>query len=173
MTTIVGVQEADRCIIGADSQTTSGDRPYTSKHTPKITIIGEYMIAAAGQGLATDVLMHHWKPPSMRTSATEYLHMVRDVVPSIRAAFNKHEVTFTGDESFQALIAMHGQLFEIASDYTVLVRDDGYYAIGSGASYALGALHMGATVEEALEVAELNDIYTSGPMVVRTMRHYT
>lgn len=173
MTTIVGVQNDNGfCTIGADSQTTSGDRPYVARRAVKIATLGEYLIAPAGQGHACDVLMYHWKPPHSRSSEP-YMHMIRDVAPSIRATFQKFDVSFSGDESFQTLIAYHGQLFEIASDYTVLVRDDGYYAIGSGAAYALGALHMGATVEEALEVAELNDIYTSGPMVVRTMRHYT
>lgn len=170
MTTIVGVQEDGYCVIGADSQTTSGDRPYISKYSPKISEHGDFLLAAAGYGLATDVIMHHWRPPQLKTNTSEYTHMVREVAPSLRAVFHKHDVTFGSDESFQALVACNAHLFEIASDYTVLLRDDGLYAIGSGAQYAIGALHMGASVEEALGIAEQNDIYTSGPMVIRTVR---
>jgi ATP-dependent protease HslVU (ClpYQ) peptidase subunit len=43
------------------------------------------------------------------------------------------------------------------------LRDDGIYGIGSGSKYAIGALCVGANWQEALEVAERNDIYTSKP----------
>lgn len=44
-----------------------------------------------------------------------------------------------------------------------------FWAIGSGAKAALGALHMGATAEQAVRVAALIDPYTDDRIV--TMRH--
>ena len=41
-----------------------------------------------------------------------------------------------------------------------------FYAIGSGAHFALGALHRGRTAEEAVRVAEVFDQYTGGPVEV-------
>lgn len=40
---------------------------------------------------------------------------------------------------------------------------EGFYAIGSGAGYAIGALSMGASLEDALKVAEKWDNATRGP----------
>lgn len=40
---------------------------------------------------------------------------------------------------------------------------EGFYAIGSGAGYAVGALSMTATLEQALEVAQKWDNGTRGP----------
>jgi ATP-dependent protease HslVU (ClpYQ) peptidase subunit len=53
-------------------------------------------------------------------------------------------------------------LFEVASDFSVLVRRDGYYGVGTGASYAIGALSAMATPQEAMQIAIENDIYSGG-----------
>jgi hypothetical protein len=44
-----------------------------------------------------------------------------------------------------------------------------FYAIGSGAKAALGALHKGAHALEAVQIAALVDPYTSGPFHVETL----
>jgi hypothetical protein len=41
----------------------------------------------------------------------------------------------------------------------------GFYGVGSGSSYAIGALAQGATVEEALKIASKYDAYTSAPFM--------
>jgi len=169
LTTIVGLQEHDRCTIGCDSQTSSGDRFYASPRQPKVIDNNGVLVACAGSGYACDVAMHMWKPPASN-GVEIYKHVVTKVVPSLRAAFTQHDVTFKDDESFQALIGIEGEIFHIESDFTVLLRDDGIYAIGSGAAYAVGALHMGASVAEAIEIAAANDIYTSPPVAVISQR---
>lgn len=166
MTTIIGIQEPKYCILAADSQTTADGRPYSSSRQPKIASIGDYLVATAGLGLSCDVIQHNWKPPTQRDE-DPYTHMVTTVVPSLRMLLHKHEAVPTGDDTVQVLIAFKGDLFEVATDFTVLMRDDGLYGIGSGSAYAIGALHMGANVEEALRIAELNDVYTAGPFEMR------
>lgn len=42
---------------------------------------------------------------------------------------------------------------------------EAFYAIGSGAKAALGAMHMGATSREAVEIAAKIDPYTGGDIV--------
>ena len=44
--------------------------------------------------------------------------------------------------------------------------DAPYYAWGSGAAFALGAMHMGASAEEAIEVAVKFDVFSGLPMMV-------
>jgi len=156
--------------IAADAQTTSGDRPFGSQHQPKIVTRSDYTYAVAGKGYACDVAQFHWTPPisqAVRGTRDVYMHVVKAVVPSLRDAFDRAGVTFEGDESFQMIIAHRDVLLQIESDFTVLLDDTGWYAIGSGAPYALGALAMGATAEEAVRTAAIFDIWTGGSIEVR------
>ena len=92
--------------------------------------------------------------------------MVTQVALSIRDCLskNKYEKDKTDkDGGFVFLIAYKGTLYEIDETFTVYMRDDGYYGIGSGARWALGALQAGADWQKALEIAEKNDIYTGRP----------
>ena len=156
--------------IAADGQTTSGDRPFESRHQPKIVTRSDYTFATAGKGYACDVAQFHWVPPVSQTGtgvSAVYMHVVKSVVPSLRDAFDRAGVTFEGDESFQMILAHRGVLLQIESDFTVLLDESGWYAIGSGAPYALGALAMGATPEEAVRTAAMFDIWTGFGVEVR------
>lgn len=166
MTTIIGIQEPKYCILAADAQTTAEGRPYLSTRQPKISENSDYLLATAGQGNSCDAILFNWKPPVQR-ELDPYLHMVTTVVPSMRITLQKYDAMPTTDDGLEVLVAFKGTLFEVATDFTVLMRDDGIYGIGSGAAYAIGALHMGATPLEALHIAELNDVYTTGPFDIR------
>ena len=45
------------------------------------------------------------------------------------------------------------------------MRDDGIYGIGSGAAYAVGALHAGATWKQAMQIAAKNNVFTAPPFI--------
>ena len=73
-----------------------------------------------------------------------------------------------GDYDGYALLAdREGTVFELVSNCHVVPSRAGFHAIGSGASYALGALHMGATAEKAVMAAISYDSDTGG--MVRTI----
>jgi hypothetical protein len=93
-----------------------------------------------------------------------YEFMIITFIPSLRRAlvFNGFETGPSNDEDFGMLVSLRGNLFEIASDFSVLVRRDGYYGIGTGAAYAIGALSAMATPQEAMDIAIQNDIYSGG-----------
>ena len=70
---------------------------------------------------------------------------------------------------FSVLIWDSSGLF--VSDQTMTVTDISdvdFYAIGSGSKAAIGAMHMGASAEKAVQVASLCDPYTSA--IVKTYR---
>lgn len=46
---------------------------------------------------------------------------------------------------------------------------DRFYAIGSGSKAALGAMHMGASARQAVEIASKIDPYTGGPITTMTL----
>lgn len=62
-----------------------------------------------------------------------------------------------------------GQLWYYTGDKSFELRPDLPFAIGSGGDYALGALAMGATAEEAIKVASRYDPYTSNQVQVATL----
>lgn len=165
MTTIAAVQTAHGWVIAADGQTTSGDRPFYSEYTPKIICNGDYVYAVAGKGSACDAIATLWHPPPSTPpfagDAVVYRDMAKRVAPSIRRLFDDNDITFADDESFQMIIAHRGLLFQIESDFSVLLDKSGEYAIGSGAQYALGAIAMGAMPRKAVQIASRFDIWTN------------
>jgi ATP-dependent protease HslVU (ClpYQ) peptidase subunit len=162
MTTIVGVVTYTGWTIAADYQVTSNDRPFVSTSQRKIITIGGYTYACAGKGSACDAAMFLWEPPDCEGVTDPHHFAVSTLAPSLRELFAEQRITFEDDEGFQMIIGFGGELFQIEGDMTVLVDASGLYAIGSGASYALGALASGATPRNAVLAASEFDIWTGG-----------
>lgn len=74
------------------------------------------------------------------------------------------EPPIQSDESFQALeINGKGEVFYYNGSFTPsgpLMAD--YFAIGSGMDFAIGALEMGATAQQAVVAASKGDMFTGG-----------
>lgn len=150
-----------------DSRTTDeGGRPYSHPDVSKITQRGAYYIAGAGDAHPCDIVQQIWEPPQPPETDI-YKFMVTNVAPSIRQAIKDggYEPKKDEEPDFCFLIAVKGELFEIDGTCTVFRRDDGYYGIGSGSKYALGALQVGADWQTAMSVAERNDVYTAAPFI--------
>ncbi len=169
MTTIIGIEDANGCYLAADNQTTVDNRAFYDPSMSKIRVLGDFLVAAAGSGLACDIVNHLWKPPAMKSLHTStYEFMIMDVVPAIKRAFETYGFpsSDSADEAYAILIAFQGHLFEVGSDGSVLCREDGIYGIGTGSTFAIGALEAGATIEEAMQIATSNDIYTGGEIQI-------
>jgi ATP-dependent protease HslVU (ClpYQ) peptidase subunit len=74
------------------------------------------------------------------------------------------------ETKFAFLILIGGEIFEIADDFSVTMDGKGYYGVGSGSDFAIGALSAGATIKEALKIASENDAYTSAPFIYHTQQ---
>lgn len=168
MTTIIGIQKPTYCMLVADSQVTTDDgRPFSHPEMVKISKVGKYLLAGAGDANACDIIQHTWKPPSPHSKKDIYHFMVSEVAPSLRSAL-KDADWFTNDKnsedkSFDLLVAINGMIFQMDDSLTILMREDGIYGIGSGSSYAIGALQAGYTWQRAMIIAAKNDVYTSQP----------
>ncbi len=167
MTTIIGIQQKNGCLLASDSRTAGVDgRPYSHPSVMKITERGHYLIAGAGDAQACDIIQMIWLPPRVPAGKDLYKFMVTKVGPSIRECLKKNEyIKDPKDEEsgYVFLIALRGVIYELDDTNTVYLRDDGLYGIGSGAKYALGALQAGAAWEKAMRIADKNDIYTCEP----------
>lgn len=164
MTTIIGIDDARDCELIADAQTTTDNRPYRHSQLSKLVRRGDYILAAAGSGVACDLAQYVWMPPPW--DGSEPATFMRSmVIPHLRGTLdsNDWQPNYDKDDTLQMLVALAGRIFQIETDFTVLMRADGLYAIGSGSAYAIGALEAGATPDEAMQIAARNDIYTGLP----------
>jgi ATP-dependent protease HslVU (ClpYQ) peptidase subunit len=177
MTTIIGLQKPDHCLLIADSRTTDdGGRTYSHPIVSKITKRGKYLIAGSGLTQPCDIVQHVWKPPAIPTNAKKDLYhfVISEVVPSIREALNANgyipDKENSNEPDFLFLIAIQGTIFELDDSLSVMMRDDGLYGIGSGSPYAIGALQAGATWRKAMQIACKNNIFSAPPFITHTQR---
>lgn len=171
MTTVVAIEDEFGMTMIADSQINANDRAYFHPDMVKIVERNKYVIGVAGRVNALQALHNSWNPPSLASNyrGTLYTFVITKVVPSLRAFFDDAKM-FSDKEKdeggiFSILLALNGNVFEIDEDFSVSRRGDGYYAIGSGADYALGALMAGATHTHAIEIASYNDLNTHAPFI--------
>jgi ATP-dependent protease HslVU (ClpYQ) peptidase subunit len=174
VTTIIAVQRKDRVQFGCDSQVTSGSgRLQRHVEMTKITKRGAYVIAGSGECAPCDIAQHIWEPPTPKGTEWHdiYHFMIAKVIPSLKACFKEQEYKWDREDDetkFNFLIALNGQVFEIADDMSVTLDGRGFYGVGSGSSYAIGALCAGSSLEKALAIAADNDAYSSPPFVYHT-----
>ena len=174
MTTIIGVEYANRCVILGDSRIVGDSKIYSHPDMVKVVTNGNFIVGAAGDVGALQVILHTWKPPTAVAKDKEniFQFMINKVVPSLKQQLNDYGLldTKSSDKEFElyVLIAFNGNIFEIDSDFAVSRSDSGYYGIGTGGDYALGALYAGATPEQAASIAALNDSKTAEPFITET-----
>ena len=173
MTTIIGLEYPKSAIIVADSQTTDeGGRIYTHPEVEKITANGSFLIAGSGETLPCDIAQHIWESPIPTKQDKEdlYRFMIRKAMPSLRKCMTENGYNFdedTKETRFQFIIAVGGEIFDVDQELSISKSADGVYAAGSGAPYALGAIHAGADAYEAMEIASKLTAFTAGPYISR------
>lgn len=171
MTTVIAIQHPNGVTMVADSQINSNGQPYFHPDMVKIVIKGKYLIGVAGRVVALQAIQNSWTPPPLGAHKDSiYNFIITKVIPSLKTFVDDAKI-FSDKERdddadlFSILIAIKGELFEIDQDYSIARREDGVYAIGSGAGYALGALLAGATDMEAMKIAASLDVNTSEPFI--------
>lgn len=141
-------------IIASDSQVTyeteaSGNRKFRCRKLfrKKTKKHGDVIIATAGQS-SPGMLFVDWygsgrKPPT-------YLRQSESA-------------------DFLCLVIRKDGIFEYDNWCREEQIESEFYAIGSGANAALGAMHMGATAAQAVEIAKQIDIFTGGDVVTMSL----
>jgi ATP-dependent protease HslVU (ClpYQ) peptidase subunit len=171
MTTIIGIEHKDRCFIVADSRTTDADgKIYSHPEVKKISENGSFLIAGSGETLPCDIAQHIWEPPVPTKQDKEDLYhfMISKAMPSLRKCMTDNGYKFNDDIDeirFQFIMAVGGEIFDVDQELSISKSADGVYAAGSGAPYALGALHAGADAYEAMEIASKLTAFTAGPYI--------
>jgi ATP-dependent protease HslVU (ClpYQ) peptidase subunit len=142
LTTIVASMKHK--LMAADSK--CGGEPGIPFRTQKIFRVEEKLIGFAGAA------MH----------AIKFIEWLRHGTP-MSLVYDKDECTF------DALVMDGGFLLYYDNELVPLIVNEPYYAIGSGAAYAIGAMDAGASPKRAVELAAKRDDNSGLPVI--TMRH--
>jgi 20S proteasome alpha/beta subunit len=193
MTTIIGIQGQDYALVCSDSRISTMDEGgFTSQITTlgsnstKIAENNKYLLGAAGDMRAIKILHHAFTPPTLPAGTTGKKldnFITTKFVPSLRECFEKQGYASPENES-ATHIAQHestimtvvaGTIYVVDGDYSWTSDIHGLYAMGTGSSYALGALQVLCSSKvmtvaqakkvalKAIAVSAKYDPYTGGP----------
>lgn len=168
MTTIIAIETPDGVQFGYDSKG-SGDYDGFQMDGRKVFAVQGAVYGVAGKlGFANQI--RHASMPKAPAHDWDCDRWVTNILtPRLRdlAESAAPKSTEDGVEA-NILVAVCGRVYEITGDLSWCRRRDGMYAIGSGSDYALGALRVGASVEQALGAAAYYDLYTGYELYVTT-----
>lgn len=173
MTTIIGVQYDGYTELVADSLVSDDSgRTWIHPDMTKINRRGSFLIAGSGEVGPCDIAQHIWTPPkpTEQDKKDVYHFMITKAMPSLRECLKANGYNFDEADDkntssrFQFIMSVNGELFDIGDDLSVMRSADGFYGVGSGADFALGALHAGAEPTEAVEIACKVSAFSGGPI---------
>ena len=159
MTTIIGIQGETFALLCADSQISDvDDSGYATQvvtmreGTGKVQTNGRYLIGAAGDVRAINLLHHAFTPPAappnLKGKKLDHFFTIK-FIPALRECFETQGYATPDNESKQhmaemdssLLVAINGTIYAVDGDYSWYSDVNGTYAIGTGAQYAMGAMH--------------------------------
>ena len=191
MSIAVAVRKDARIVLATDSQTNLGSErvPAENLSGPKFMRIGDAYMAATGwtlySNILADVLGRRRAAPRLDSEVSifkfftrlwgdlhERYNFVKDQADDADSPFGSLDSTF--------LVVSASGIFGVASDLSVL-RYERYFAIGSGAPIALGAVHAlyesesdAETIARSAASAAIDhDVYCGHPVHLATVRERT
>jgi ATP-dependent protease HslVU (ClpYQ) peptidase subunit len=193
MTTIAGIQGDGFAVVCTDSRISSFDDSGMAYQvttlgagSSKIATNGKYVLGAAGDVRAINILHYAFTPPAPPANATGKKldqFMTKSFIPSLRNCFEEQgyamperdSSSHMAEHSSTIFVVIHGVIYIVEGDYSWTSDVNGIYAIGTGAPYALGAIQALAggkkltpqqaktILNKALSVAGRFDPYTGSP----------
>lgn len=162
MTVIAGKVESDRIVIGSDSQVTWGWQSKELIDDGKLMVLPDLIVGGAGYGSHLNYMAIYLENHKPRTSEK------RDVLEFFVEFHQWIDKMIKDFKPYNRwLIAYDGRLISVTSDLSVNYHD--FWAVGSGWEYARTALHLGHSVEEALQIACDLTVFCAPPLVVREL----
>lgn len=150
MTVLVGFQGNGFAIIAADSRATeeSGDMFVLANKKVMWDDEQDYLFAICGATRGGNILQQGWvppEPPVFKDIHSLDKHMTQMFIPSLRDQFIEagYDAKWEGEAAWMDsgfLVAVHGVIYPIASDYGWDRDIRNIYTAGSGGPIALGAL---------------------------------
>lgn len=158
MTTIAAYKGDGWAVIGYDSRVSDegGGRVYTLPSTlGKVSRRGEFLIGVAGDVRGLNAVAHIFSPPALPQKNVDLDKFITATfIPALKSCFAEHGVGDDKSSGCSLLVAVRGQVFEIGGEFEWCRDERGIYAIGSGGSFALGALYALAKEDMTITAAK-------------------
>jgi ATP-dependent protease HslVU (ClpYQ) peptidase subunit len=187
VTTIAAIQGDSWAVIAYDSRITEDSRLFTLPgNSGKVAQNGPYLLGAAGDLRAINLLHHVFRPPApppgdKGVKLDKFISS--KFVPALKACFDEAQYGEKGSQDSSVIVVINGTVYEIGSNYEWCHDEGGIYAIGTGSSYALGALYESndgrrkktlttarSSLKSALTIASALDVNTGGSIHVITQK---
>lgn len=167
-------------MIGYDSRVTEENRIFNlPKEAGKVVRNGQYIMGAAGDMRAVNLLAHTFKPPApaatdLGTKLDKF--MSAKFIPALKQCFDDAQYGEKGEQESSVLVLIHGRVYEIGNAYDWCLDETGIYAVGSGSDYALGAMlaltegkkrtmsHAKSIIRSGIQIASRLDPATGEPI---------
>lgn len=179
MTCIVAIAENGKVYMGGDSLVSSGGYKRI-KREKKVYKVGDFIIGHSGGIRGSNLLKFSLEVPK-NNKKDDFEYMVAVVVPAIRELFKDGGYTsidnnVEGTDSY-LLIGYRGVIYNFYGDFQIDVYLEKFTAMGSGKSYALGALEVledkkmspERKVMRALQVAGKYNSFVGAPYYVEEL----
>jgi ATP-dependent protease HslVU (ClpYQ) peptidase subunit len=160
MTTIVGVQGDGFAVICVDSRISAMDITGFATQigtlregSSKVATNGKYLLGAAGDVRAINILHHVFQPPTpppnLKGKKLDQFFTAK-FIPALRECFDtqgysipdRDDKDHIAEHGSTILVVVNGVIFIVDGDYSWASEANSVYAIGSGSSYALGAMQV-------------------------------
>jgi ATP-dependent protease HslVU (ClpYQ) peptidase subunit len=150
MTTIIAAQGDNWAVIGYDSLVSdeAGRSFVLGRGSSKIVKNGQYLLGAAGDVRAINILAHVFNPPKANELVGVRLDkfITSKFVPALRACFEDQgyapqQSKETAQHGSVVIVVVNGTAYEIDEDYSWVRDVTGVYTAGTGGDFALGAMY--------------------------------
>jgi ATP-dependent protease HslVU (ClpYQ) peptidase subunit len=169
MTTILALESEHGVTIGFDSKVSYGWE-HADLEQPKVFTNGELVFGCSGALLDANVIKYADLPALAPDNWDIDRWVTNELIPAITEALHNRNVPEYKNGKIETggtyLAVVRGRVYRIAHDTSWTRHTGKHYAIGSGSEFALGALAAGASVREALDIAQQHDSATGHRMTV-------
>lgn len=132
------VDDADTVWMASDSRWSDGKDEYGVMANPKLSVEGRrYLVGIAGEPGVLDAVRYRMELPVLDDGRVNHHFMATVFHDAMWAAIKESQIEF---DSGAVIVGVDGQLFEFFSNHQVFRVETRFSTIGSGETYARGAL---------------------------------
>lgn len=143
MTCVVAIRDKNKTYIGGDSMGVGGYHG-SYRDDKKVFISHGIAYGFTGSYRMGQILKHHTNKIVSKLKETDpFAFVVECLIPHYREILQEHgytKIDNNKEEGGVFILGFNGHIFAVYSDFQVSQPSNDYYSVGSGESYAFGAL---------------------------------
>lgn len=140
MSLVVAIAEEKKVFMACDSYSTSEDGDIKRRHDMKMFKNGRYLIGFTGSARTGQIFKpKYWEPPK---DIYEFPDAMREHAAE-KGCISVNNPDIGMDVMLSNfLIGFKGRIYEVLIDFQLVEPEENYSALGTGKTYALGALYV-------------------------------